>query len=505
MGMKIWKTAKTATKVAVQATIFTLAFLTANAQLPDKLLDKQAVDSKYNMKAQDSKLRLKIDQVQGPGTLVDSMEYTVPIKVDVDKKNIVDLGLGQGQMGIKDFDPTAKRIELVGEKDASIKEVLLIDNHWLVYTVDTTKPPQVGDYIWDVKLDIPDHPQSDGSYYPVVVHLHYSRLEYAQNNMMLDTLKLPLEMIYSTFKGEKQVHFLYESLPAKLYPGVDMPEHVKMTTDATFLAMKAKSGLCAGHPEEVVYPITVLSPHTETSSNPDMYSFQNADPQCGRSNASRQFYISYAGIYIRKDTAEAWLGSHPAPTYPYPDDPNKRGPPAFVLNQDSTHFLDFGFKPYADSTDLNHIFYPFDMWIYLWNTKTGTYEAQSTTGELRYNYADIKTVSPDSLIYTINSGNLIGTWNQKDTLVPVGVNEPPKGILTPDLKIFPNPASDEITIQRQSIEPAKYYIYTSHGIQVGEINMKEGETDKKVNLRDLPAGELWITDRKHGLPVVIVR
>ncbi len=503
MGMKMWQKAKqTAKAVTFVAAATALTFMSLKAQ-PDRFKDKEAVDSTYKMKVDGSSLKLNITQVQGPYTLIDSMEYTVPIKVYVGTESVVDLGLGQGQMVVKSFDPASKLIDLVGAKDAYIKEALLIDKHWLVYTVDTTKPPQVGDHIWDVKLDIPDHPQSDGSYYPVVVHLHYSRLEYAKNNMMLDTLKLPLEQMYGTFKGEKQVHFYYESLPATPYNGVDMPEHVKMTTDATFLAIKAKSGLCAGHPEEVVYPITMLFPHTETSSNPDMYALQNADPQCGRNNSSRQFYISWEAVYVRKDTTQAWWESDAARTYPYPDDPNKNGPPVFVLNQDSTHYIEFFCKPYADSTNPEHIFYPLYPLIRLFDYKTGWVVAQSPS-EIKYNYADVKIVSPDSLIYTLNSGALIGTWNQKDSLVPVGVNEP-QARMQEAMQIFPNPASDEITIQRQSIEPAKFYLYTSQGIQVGEIDMKEGETDKRVNLQNLPSGELWITDRKHGLPVIIVR
>ena len=84
------------------------------------------------------------------------------------------------------------------------------------------------------------------------------------------------------------------------------------------------------------------------------------------------------------------------------------------------------------------------------------------------------------------------------------MSDQPKAI-TPEISVYPNPASDEITIQRQSIEATKLYLYTSQGTQVGEIDMKEGETEKKASLRDLPIGELWITDRKHGLPLVIVR
>ncbi len=498
--MKMWQKAKqTAKALTFVAAATMLQFMSLKAQLPNKLLDKAVVrDGTYNMKAQDSKLRLNINRVQGPGTLIDSMEYSVPIKVYVGTESVVDLGLGQGQMVVKNFDPASKQVEMQAlNPDALIKDVLLRDNQRLVYTIDTTKPPQVGDDIWDVTLGIPDHPQSDGSYYLVQVHLGYSRA-YTKNNMMLDKLKLPLGMIYSSYTAEKQVHFFFESLPARPYPGIDMPEHVKMTTDATFSAIKAYSGLCAGHPEEVVYPTVILTSMYPDPKNPGggTYALQNANPQCGMDNSSGTFYVSWKGEYIRSDTLGAWLESSSVP--------NDVSKPVFYLHLDSTHYthlIDFGFKPDADSTNPNHIFYPFDPLVRLIDGKTGWVVAQSPS-EIKYNYTDVKIVSPDSLICTLSFGDLTGTEHVRDSTIS---SVAPNWTRTQSMKIFPNPASDEITIQRQSIEPAKYYIYTSHGIQVGEIDMKEGETDKRVNLKDLPSGELWITDRKHGLPVVIVR
>ncbi|MFH1094631.1 MAG: T9SS type A sorting domain-containing protein, partial [Candidatus Micrarchaeota archaeon] len=293
--------------------------------------------------------------------------------------------------------------------------------------------------------------------------------------------------------------FFFQSLPATPYPGVDMPEHVKMTTDATFLAIKTKSGLCAGHSEEVVYPITVLSPHTETSSNPDMYSFQNADPQCGRSNASRQFYISYSGVYVRKDTAETWWGAMPAPTYPYKDDPHKRGPPAFVLVQDSSHYMCFGFLKYADSTDLNHIFYPFYPLIYLQDTERGREEARSTS-ELRYNYAVVKIEAPDRLTYTLNIGDLIGTWNQKDTLVPTGVNEQSPARSQESMKIYPNPAAHEATVKlsQAPVENRTFYVFDALGRIVSEFGINAGEDQHRLNLEAFPAGIYFITGKRNG-------
>ncbi len=491
-------------KAGIILTVAAASFLPLKAQLPNKLLDKAVVDSTYSMKAEGSKFRLKIEQVQGPGTLIDSMEYTVPIKVDVDKKNIIDLGLGQGQMEVKNFDPLGKQIELKAlNPDALIKDVLLRNNQRLVYTIDTTKPPQVGDDIWDVTLGIPDHPQSDGSYYPVQVHLYYSHLAYAtKNNMMLDSLMLPLDQKYANFSAQKQVHFLFQSLPATPYPGVDMPEHVKMTTDATFMAIKAKSGLCAGHPEEDVYPTTVLISHYVDPNNPHApYQFmcQNANPQCNFSNPSMQFYLSYESTYVRADTdtSAEWLGANGAATYPYKDDPNKRGPPAFVLNQDSAHYICFGFKPYADSTDLNHIFYSFYPLIYLKDTEQGREVARSTS-ELHYNYAVVKIEAPDRLTYTLNSGDLIGTWHQKDTIVPTGVNEP-QVRMQEAMNIFPNPAAHEATIQTShSNESRTFYVFDAMGRIVSEFGINAGEEQHRLNIEAFPAGIYFITGKRNG-------
>lgn len=46
---------------------------------------------------------------------------------------------------------------------------------------------------------------------------------------------------------------------------------------------------------------------------------------------------------------------------------------------------------------------------------------------------------------------------------------------------------------------------TPQGVQVGEVKIPAGEQQAEVNLEALPSGIIWVTDKKHGLPPVIIR
>jgi hypothetical protein len=93
-----------------------------------------------------------------------------------------------------------------------------------------------------------------------------------------------------------------------------------------------------------------------------------------------------------------------------------------------------------------------------------------------------------------------------DTAKPVGVNERPE-IISPSIEIAPNPASDEITItlNNPANQDTKLYLYTPLGQQLGEIEIKAGERAASISTKSLPEGIIWITDRKNGLPIAIIK
>ena len=77
------------------------------------------------------------------------------------------------------------------------------------------------------------------------------------------------------------------------------------------------------------------------------------------------------------------------------------------------------------------------------------------------------------ITYTINSGDLRGTWNRKDTLVPTDV---PEQTQKQNLLGYPNPVGDRFTIQgNEYLDNATVKIYNVYGIEVEKRRM-DGNT-----------------------------
>ncbi len=254
-------------------------------------------------------------------------------------------------------------------------------------------------------------------------------------------------------------------------------------------------------PEVPVKPTEIVfSMQDYNKGIPAPVAWSNPLDRCGHGGSYDTYYVTngqFGQYAIDADGKERGIGAARGNTADHL--------PYFGFDQpDKAYFL-MTFKK-ADGQMPDQAF-PIDLHVALLDKKNNVLFNGNSTA-LFYNDASLEifhhqdpSISDTAVIsYGINPYFTV-TWS---TNLVVGVDEP-KETVAPALNVYPNPASDEITIQRQSIEPAKFYLYTSQGTQVGEINMKEGETDKKVNLRNLPSGELWITDRKHGLPLVIVR
>ena len=103
--------------------------------------------------------------------------------------------------------------------------------------------------------------------------------------------------------------------------------------------------------------------------------------------------------------------------------------------------------------------------------------------------------------------NLNGVMRPYDKQAPTGVSEQPVEIYGPALSISPNPASDGVTIRLNQPAPkdVKLYLYTPQGQQVGEVKIGAGEQQANVSLDGLSSGIIWVTDRKHGLPLIIIK
>ncbi len=494
-------------KMTAMGVTFAIATaLMAKLPLPDPIVfkDKQPINALWDMSLEGSKLKVKTNNpVQGPATYIDTLEYSTPIQVAYNQS--VKLGLGEPEMQVVSFDLGGQQIKLQAvDSNAAIQSINLTNGSQLTYALKG-QAPSTGDYAWSCSMAMGDR-QPDGSYL-VQLDLKYNHIPatpyntYPKYQMRVDTLVLPLGMEYATFTGT-QVQFLFKSRSDTTYLGVGhLSPYVELTSDATFPAIRAQSIMCPDvtHGDPWVYPVTLLVSHHIDPQHPHDQNpmYQDADPQCSIDNSIRKFYQAEQSFYTRTNTSQAWMLDGAMDTFPYKDDSKKRGPPAFVLNQDSTHYICFGFKPYADSTNSDHIFYPFYPLIRVMDMEKGQWVASSPS-EIKYNYADVKIVSPDSLIYTISSGDLFGTWHQKDSLVPTGVNEPSPA-QKESMNVYPNPATQEATIQMSpSNESRTFYVFDALGRMVSEFGINAGEEQHRLNLEAFPAGIYFITGKRNG-------
>ncbi len=329
-------------KMTAMGVTFALASaLTAKSPLPDPIVfqDKKPVNVVWDMSLEGSQLKANTNNpLQGPATFIDTLEYSAPIRVAYNQS--VSLGLGEPEMQVVSFDLGGQQIKLQAvDSNAAIQSINLTNGSQLTYALKG-QAPSTGDYAWVVNLTIGER-QGDGSY-PVQLDLKYNHIPatpyntYPQYQMRVDTLVLPLGMEYATFMG-KQVQFLFESLPAAHYNannGVDMPPHVRLTTDATFPAIRAQSIMCPDvtHGDPWVYPKTIIiSLTTHPTGSPYPYMYQNADPQCTEDNPSGKFYMNIQGFPVRSNATGVWLSTGAANTV--------NGPAYFVLNQDSSHYI----------------------------------------------------------------------------------------------------------------------------------------------------------------------
>ena len=89
-----------------------------------------------------------------------------------------------------------------------------------------------------------------------------------------------------------------------------------------------------------------------------------------------------------------------------------------------------------------------------------------------------------------------------------GVNDLPIGALQPNIEVFPNPAKNETIVRfgQPAEKDGSLYLYTPQGIQLGDkIEFKAGTQEVPLNLSQFPDGVVWVTDKRHGLPLVILK
>ena len=456
-------TQKAGIAFAALASVFAASVLSLKAKPLESftLLDKQPVDKTLSMPLDGSTFRIKTNNpVQGPYTPVDTLEYSAQLKVAYNQP--LSLGLGEAQMRVVSFDLQGQKIILQAmDSTATIQTVILQSNGYVIYDHPDGEP------IWGCKLKMSDKPETDGSY-KVQMTLTYARGQYTPNKMDLDTVPLPLGMEYITFGG-KQVKFFYNSLPASESVPIK-GEYVEMTTNATYNAIRVHPYTGNGYDWD--YPNKVLISHTHYQAGElfqDMYS---------QNSSSDPFYKNVGGVYIHVDTTDGeWMAADGAPTYPDKNDPTKRGTLSFTFMLDSASSIFFRHEQVADSTNQNHIFFP--VYPKLWLTVNHA-DVATSTSEIKYNYSDVKIEAPDEgmdkssrITYTINSGDLFGTWNRKDTLVPTDV---PEQTQKQNLLGYPNPAGDRFTIQgNEYLDNATVKIYNVYGIEVEKRRM-DGNT-----------------------------
>lgn len=76
-----------------------------------------------------------------------------------------------------------------------------------------------------------------------------------------------------------------------------------------------------------------------------------------------------------------------------------------------------------------------------------------------------------------------------------------------NIEIYPNPATGQITIDFDEVQNSTrdLYLYDGQGRMLSKITLPAGDDRMRIDMSQMPQGEYYITDKKGGLPLILIR